>query len=106
MDKIIRISGHKVELTHLDKILFPKPKVIKKDLIDYYFEAGKFILPYLKDRPVTLLRCPMGIKKECWIQKEAPEKLPSFVKTFTDYSKLAGHKVNYVLVDNLAALIW
>lgn len=106
MNKIIKIEGQNLKLTHLDKILWPKEKISKADLIDYYKKIAKDILPYLKNRPVTVEKCPNGIEKECWIQKDAPENLPKFVKIFKDTPKTTKEKVNYILVNNLATLLW
>ncbi len=106
MDKIIKINGQNLKLTHLDKLIWPKSKICKSDLIDYYQRVAKYILPYLRNRPVTVQRCPNGINKECWIQKDAPENLPAFVKTYSAVSKTNSHKVDYILVNNLATLLW
>ena len=96
----------KFKLTHLGKILWPELKITKADLVDYYQGISEKILGYLKDRPVTVQRCPKGINKECWIQKEAPEKLPSWIKTFSFKSLSDKHQVNYILVNNLDTLMW
>ncbi len=106
MDKTIKIEGQNLKLTHLDKLIWSKAKITKGDLIEYYQQVAKYILPYLKDRPVTVQRCPSGINKECWIQKDAPEKLPTFIKTYSAVSKTNSHKVDYILVNNLATLLW
>ena len=106
MDKTIKIENHALKLTHLDKILWSKLKITKGDLLDYYQKIAKYILPYLANRPVTVERCPNGIGKECWVQKDAPENLATFVKTYSAVSKTDRHKVDYVLVNNLATLLW
>lgn len=95
-----------MEFSHLDKIYFPKTKISKNDVIKYYQQIADIILPYLKDRPVTVFRCPDGIFKECWIQKNAPEGLPKFVKIYEEFSKSAGRKLKYILVNNLETLLW
>jgi len=64
-----------VRLTHPDKILFAKQGVTKRGLALYYLEVADFILPYLKDRPLSLVRCPEGAgtsggaKRKCFYQK-------------------------------------
>jgi len=95
-----------MKFTHLDKIYYPEAKITKGKVIDYYKKMANFILPYLKDRPVTVKRCPNGITRECWIQKDAPEKLPAFVRIYSIASKTDSHKVDYVLVNNLETLLW
>ncbi len=105
-NKIIRISNHKLELGHLDKKLWPKSKIAKGDLIDYYQKISNLILPYLNNRPVTVLRCPDGVSGECWIQKEAPTNRPRFVKTHSILAKSTGKIVHYILINNLETLLW
>jgi len=70
-----------VEITNKDKILFPKDKITKLDFVNYYKKAAKLILPFLKDRPLTLKRFPNGIKNEMFFQKKVMDYYPSFIKT-------------------------
>jgi len=71
----------KVEITHVDKLLFPKDKITKADLIKYYELAAKRMLPLIKDRPITMKRYPNGIKKEGFVQKSASDYFPKWIKT-------------------------
>ena len=57
------------ELTHLDKLYWPKEKITKGDLIKYYDEIAPYLLPYLKDRPESLRRYPNGITGQTFFQK-------------------------------------
>lgn len=59
----------KIPFTNLEKIYFPEDRISKGDLISYYTDIAPFILPYLKDRPQTLVRYPNGIKEEGFYQK-------------------------------------
>lgn len=74
----MKISG--VEITHPDKILFPEAKITKEEMVRYYQNTAEKILPYLKDRPLTLQRFPEGISHEGFYQKEAPEYFPSYLR--------------------------
>jgi len=81
--------------------------ISKADLINYYQQISKVILPYLYNRPITIKRCPGGVDRECWIQKDFKgEKLPKFVKTYSTIAKSTQHRVDYILVNNLATLLW
>ena len=60
----------KADLTHLDKVFWPKEGFTKKDLIEYYDRMASWILPYLKDRPQSLNRHPNGIEEEGFFQKD------------------------------------
>lgn len=57
------------QLTHPKKILYAKEKITKTDIAHYYSEVSKLIFPYVKDRPLSLVRCPNGAGKKCFYQK-------------------------------------
>lgn len=90
-------------LTNADKILFPKDKITKGDIAAYYDEMSPYILPYMKDRPVSLHRFPSGIQEEGFYQKhvDAP---PKFVKTVPITSESDGEKVNYLICNDKKTL--
>ena len=75
----MEIAG--IEITHPDKIIYPKHKITKLDMVKYYEEVAEDMLPYLKDRPLTLHRFPNGIKESGFYQKNAGDYFPSFIKT-------------------------
>src|SRR5205814_1023394 len=60
----------RVKLTHLDKVFWPEAGYTKRDLLDYYMNVRDFILPYLKDRPESLLRQPDGYSGKAFFQKD------------------------------------
>ena len=66
-----------VKLTHPDRIYWPDAEVNKQQLADYYTSVWDHIAPHLVDRPLALLRCPGGIKEECFFQKHAGAGLVS-----------------------------
>src|SRR4051794_30975540 len=68
----LSIEGRPVSLTRLSKLLYPASKFTKAQVIDYYVRVAPFILPHLKDRPVTLKRYPDGVKGEEYWDKDAP----------------------------------
>ncbi|HEY5392546.1 MAG TPA: non-homologous end-joining DNA ligase, partial [Hanamia sp.] len=56
--QVRKIKGNEIKFTNLSKIFWPKEKITKRDLINYYYQVAPFILPYLKDRPQSLNRFP------------------------------------------------
>ena len=96
----------KVEFTNLDKILFPKPKITKAKVIEYYIKIAPRMLDFLADRPLVLTRFPNGVNQEGFYEKDAPQGTPSWVKTLKIYSETAKRDVNYVLCNALDTLIW
>jgi len=105
MDKEITISGQKVQLTNLEKIFWPDEKITKGDLIEYYADVAKYILPHLKDRPESLHRFPDGIKGEGFYQKNY-EDAPNWVKQVKIHSESDNKKVNYLVCQNEADLLF
>ncbi len=69
------------QFSHLSKLLFPDNGVTKKDLLEYYDAVSEWLLPHLKDRPLSLLRYPNGISSKSFFQKNAEGKLPDWFRT-------------------------
>jgi bifunctional non-homologous end joining protein LigD len=94
---------NKAKLTNLDKIYWPKDKITKGDLIQYYDEVSPWILPHLKDRPVSLKRFPNGIEGESFFQKNV-EDHPDWVKTAAIEHE--QKKVHYLLIQDKETLLF
>jgi bifunctional non-homologous end joining protein LigD len=103
---IINVEGKNIELSNLHKLMYPKAGFTKGQVIDYYARLGATILPYLKDRPVTLKRYPDGVKGEHFYEKDAPSFTPKWVKTFPVPRVGGGPMINYILINDLPTLIW
>jgi len=96
----------KVDFTNLEKILYPKVKITKAQVIEYYIKVAPKILDLLADRPMVLTRYPDGIEKQGFYEKDKPKGTPSWVKTVKIYSETAKRDVNYILCNDLDTLIW
>jgi bifunctional non-homologous end joining protein LigD len=98
--------------SNLDKIFWDKtpnhPQLTKKDLIEYYDKISKHILPYLKDRPLSLNRYPDGIKGKSFYHKNWNQNnKPLYVETVKVYSESIEEKIiNYILCNNKETLLW
>jgi bifunctional non-homologous end joining protein LigD len=97
--KEVEIAG--VRFTNLDKVLYPEQDVTKRDLAHYYVRVADWILPYLADRPLTLVRCPEGRAKQCFYQKHISEHVPPAVRRV----EVAGDPEPYGAVSNLEGLL-
>jgi bifunctional non-homologous end joining protein LigD len=103
----ITIEGHSISLSNLDKVLYPGERFTKARVIDYYIRIAPFVLPHLKNRPVTLKRFPAGVFGEFFYEKDAPSFTPQWVKTFLVPRKnQAEPDIRYILINNLATLVW
>jgi len=95
-----------VEITHPDKIYFPKDKVTKKMVAEYYQSIAAYILPYLKDRPESLKRNPNGIDDAGFFHKDAGENAPDFIKSFAVYSESSKKEIDYIICNDKATLAY
>ncbi len=98
-------KNDKLELTHLDKVFFPKHKYTKGDIIEYYRSVSKYMLPYLKDRPLSLNRQPNGVKGESFFQKNH-EHLPSWVPHADIYSDSNEKNLHWIVGGELDTLLY
>lgn len=101
----IEVAGRKVQVSNLEKILFPASQFSKVQLINYYIQVSKYLLPHLKGRPLTLKRFPEGVTGPFFYEKDAPSHTPNWVKT-TKVSRKDGSKINFILLNDLPSLVW
>ena len=98
-------NQHRIEITHPEKVLFAPTNITKDELVHYYYDVAKYILPYLKNRPLTMVRYPYGIQKEGFYHKDAPDYFPSWIKR-VKVKKEEGGFTNYVVCNNAATLVY
>lgn len=99
---MMKIAG--VEITHPEKILFPKRKITKGTVAEYYESIADKMLPYLKNRPLTLVRFPSGIKNKGFFQKNVSEYFPDYIKR-VEIETEEGSNIQFVC-NNLKSLIY
>jgi bifunctional non-homologous end joining protein LigD len=75
-------------------------------VIDYYVRVAPFILPHLKNRPVTLKRYPDGVTGEAFWEKDAPSFTPEWVERHPVPRHAGGPDIQYILIQNTATLAW
>ena len=93
----LKIKGQEIGVSNLDHVLFPSTGFTKGQLIDYYIRASKFILPHLKDRPLTLKMQPQGVRGEATYERDAPKFTPTWVKTAPVWRKSGESQIHYLL---------
>ncbi|HMG92772.1 MAG TPA: hypothetical protein VK589_22095, partial [Chryseolinea sp.] len=72
----VQVGKRELELSNLDKILFPEDGVVKAQVIEYYLKIAPTLLNYVKGRALTLIRFPDGITGESFYQKNRPDWAP------------------------------
>ena len=100
-----------LSFSNLDKVFWDKarnqPQLAKKDLIEYYDKISSYILPYLKDRPLSLSRYPDGIKGKSFYHKNWNQEKPAFVQAVKVYSgSREDNIINYLVCNNKETLLW
>lgn len=103
-DKSVTIDGHTVELSNLDKVLFPNSGISKADLIDYYRRIAKTALPHYRGRPLSMERYPDGIARDGFFQKDIPDYFPRWINRAT--LKKEDGAVTHAVVNNAASLVF
>lgn len=103
--QVRKVNGHELKFTHLSKLYWPEDKVSKRDMFNYYDQVAAYILPYLKDRPMSLNRFPDGIHSQGFYQKDVKDSAPDWADTFP-YTTSDGEHKQYLLGNNEAALLW
>ena len=99
------MDGKTVRVSNLDKVFYPKSGFTKGDVIDYYIRISPYLLPHLKDRPITLKRYPDGVEGFFFYEKQCPPGRPPSVKT-AKVLKSDGGEVNYCVMNDLTGLVW
>ena len=100
-NETVEVAG--VKLTHADRVLYPEQGITKRELALYFEHIADWILPHMAGRPLTLVRCPEGHKKQCFYQRHVTDSTSEWIRPVPIKEK--GKLVNYVAVDNLQGLI-
>ncbi|MGH7780663.1 MAG: DNA ligase D [Candidatus Binataceae bacterium] len=93
-------------ITNPEKVYWPKEGYTKGDLVAYYRSISKWMLPYLKDRPVMLTRFPDGIGGKMFYQKDAPGFVPSWIRTEKIYSEDSQREIAYFILESEEAIAY
>jgi bifunctional non-homologous end joining protein LigD len=105
-DVEVTIGRKRVALTNLNKAFFPKLKLTKGDLLQYYTDVSDVLLPHIKDRPMVMKRYPNGADAAFFFMKNVPDPHPSWLRTFKVKHDDEKKTVDYPVIDDLAALLW
>ena len=99
----VRLGG--AVITNPSKPFWPDDGLTKLDLARFYAHIASQILPWMKGRAVTMERCPDGIRRSCFFQKQAPQNLPEEVPTMRIPAPTARRHVNYIIGGSRKTLL-
>jgi bifunctional non-homologous end joining protein LigD len=102
---VLELDGHRVTVTHPDKVVFPGPGLTKRDLLQYYLTVADGALRGVGDRPMILKRFVKGVEHEAFFQKRAPSRRPPWIRT-AELRYRSGTSAEEVVVADVASLAW
>lgn len=101
-DNSIIING--IKITHPNKVLFTDPVIIKADVVRYYAQVAKRMLPYVSNRILSIVRCPKGISESCFYKKHpGPDNQGIFTIPIMSTS---GEEEDYFYINNTSGLLF
>ena len=100
------VEDRKIQVSNLDKVLYPKVGFTKGQVIEYYIRIAPVLLPHLKDRPLTMKRYPDGVEGEFFYEKNCPSHRPKWVQTAKVWSESNDRMMNYCLAQDLPTIVW
>jgi bifunctional non-homologous end joining protein LigD len=106
---LVHVGGRDLEVSNLDKVLYPATGYTKGEVIEYYARVAAVLLPYLRGRPLTRIRFPNGVEAASFFEKNAPAGTPPWVRRETlpvPGSSTGRQTMDFVVVDDVATLIW
>lgn len=106
MRDFVEVEGQQLKLSNLEKVLYPEIGFTKAQVIDYYTRIAPYLLPHLRNRPLTLKRYPDGVEGEYFYEKESPSHRPEWVQTVPVFGHRKGREINYTLANDLPTLVW
>lgn len=104
----VDVDGRTLQLTNLDKVLYPAAGFTKGEVLDYYSRIAPVLLPHLADRPLTVKRYPNGVDGKFFFEKNAARGTPDWVRTVNlpaPGSTKNRERIDYVVVEELASLV-
>lgn len=105
MTRSITLGEYTIGLKHTDKVLFPGDDITKGDLVEYYTKIADVMLPYLRQRPITLHRFPEGIDEDGFYQQEASDYFPDWIQQIS-LGRIKGGSINHIVCNNSAMLVY
>jgi bifunctional non-homologous end joining protein LigD len=101
----VHFEDRVVKLTNLNKLFWPKLKVTKRDLIQYYIDVSDVLLPHLADRAMVMKRYPNGAASEFFFMKRAPSPRPAWIE-ICNIDHGSEKVINFPMIQDVASLMW
>lgn len=106
-EETVTLNGHQLKLTHLNKVFWKDEGITKGQLVHYYKDMAKWILPYLENKPISMRRQPNGTEDPGFFQKDTENAhLPDFIKTSVVHSESNDKDIHYIVGADEATLLY
>ena len=92
-----------VTISHPDRVIYPDTEITKAGLAEYYFAVAEHILPHVKNRPLSMLRCPEGISDECFFQRHIARGQSAHL--YDTGIKVKGRNESYMMIKDVEGLV-
>src|SRR5262245_2348101 len=103
----VRVGNRVLDLSNLDKILYPATGFTKGQLIDFYIRNAELVLKYAGGRPLTLKRYPNGVDQGYFYEKQCPSHRPDWMPTKdVRHDPTEDKLVRYCVLSDAASLAW
>jgi bifunctional non-homologous end joining protein LigD len=101
----LEVGGRTVRLTNLSKPFWPDLGITKRDLLQYYADVSRWLLPHIRDRAMVMKRYPNGAYGEFFFMKRAPASRPDWLRTCSIEHRSAS-VIDFPVIDDLSSLLW
>jgi len=100
------VGNQMVQVRDLEKVYWPQTVFTKGEVLEYYRQIAPVLLPYLKDRSVTLRMYPQGVEGTSYYLRDCPVDAPEWLRRVAYQPKTVNHPVPLPLIDTAAGLLW
>jgi len=101
-----KFGGKELTISNPDKVMYSDNRFTKSQVIEFYASIAPYVLPHIKERPITMKRFPNGVGGAHFYEKDAPSFTPSWIKKFAIPRTGETSMIRYILLNDLPSLVW
>ena len=101
-----KFGGKELTISNPDKVMYSDNRFTKSQVIEFYASIAPYVLPHIKERPITMKRFPNGVGGTHFYEKDAPSFTPSWIKKFAIPRTGENSMIHYILLNDLPSLVW
>jgi len=98
------MTSHGIRISSPEREQYPEAHVTKRDLVAYYERIADVMLPHIRNRPLTLIRCPRGVGERCFVQQHAAAGFPDAVRRVA-ITEASGEVEEHFFIEDLAGIL-